>query len=160
MVGDFAPVFGGSHFNLVTVDGSRSTVGEPVPTVSEATPAVYKTLHQAIQAGQVRACHDLSEGGLAVAAAEMCIAGRLGLKLNLATEDPLRGLFGETNGCLLVEVNPKDAVAFETRFATLPVKRVATVVSKPELNLATNSETRLTLSVNRLVEAWNTSLQP
>jgi phosphoribosylformylglycinamidine synthase II len=160
LVGDFAPVFGGSHFNLVTVDGSRSTVGEPVPTVSEATPAVYKTLHQAIQAGQVRACHDLSEGGLAVAAAEMCIAGRLGLKLDLATEDPLRGLFGETNGCLLVEVNPKDAVDFETRFATLPVRRVATVASEPELNLATNSETRLTLSVNRLVEAWNTSLQP
>jgi phosphoribosylformylglycinamidine synthase II len=160
LVGDFAPVFGGSHFNLMTVDGSRSTVGEPVPTVSEATPAVYKTLHQAIQAGQVRACHDLSEGGLAVAAAEMCIAGRLGLKLDLATEDPLRGLFGETNGCLLVEVNPKDAVDFETRFATLPVRRVATVASEPELNLATNSETRLTLSVNRLVEAWNTSLQP
>ena len=29
------------------------------------------------------ACHDLSEGGLAVAAAEMCIGGRLGMQLDL-----------------------------------------------------------------------------
>ena len=36
-------------------------------------------LHQAMGQGLVKACHDLSEGGLAVAAAEMCIGGRSGL---------------------------------------------------------------------------------
>ena len=46
-------------------------------------PRVYRALHRAIAAGWVRACHDLSEGGLAVAAAEMCIGGRLGLELRL-----------------------------------------------------------------------------
>jgi phosphoribosylformylglycinamidine (FGAM) synthase-like enzyme len=40
-------------------------------------------MHGAIAAGLVRACHDLSEGGLAVAAAEMSLAGRLGLRLEL-----------------------------------------------------------------------------
>ena len=35
-------------------------------------------MHEAIHAGFVRACHDLSEGGLAVAAAEMAFAGGLG----------------------------------------------------------------------------------
>ena len=37
-----------------------------------------RALHQAIQAGLVRACHDCSEGGIAVALAEMCIGGQLG----------------------------------------------------------------------------------
>ncbi|MCL1890410.1 MAG: AIR synthase-related protein, partial [Desulfovibrionaceae bacterium] len=43
----------------------------------------YRTLHQAMQKGLVNACHDLSDGGLAVALAEMALAGRLGADLNL-----------------------------------------------------------------------------
>ena len=57
-----------------------------------------------MQKGLVRACHDLSEGGLAVAAAEMCIGGRLGMDLTVPTKEILWFMFGETNGCLLVEV--------------------------------------------------------
>ena len=38
----------------------------------------FTLMHQAISKGYVRACHDLSEGGLAVAAAEMAFAGDLG----------------------------------------------------------------------------------
>ena len=40
-------------------------------------------MHRAIHAGLVRACHDLSEGGLAVAAAEMAFAGGVGAGVNL-----------------------------------------------------------------------------
>ncbi len=72
-----------------------------------AAPAVYRALHQAIRAGWVRSAHDLSEGGLGVAAAEMAIAGRLGMNLDLPGDDALQALFGETNGCLLVEVDRK-----------------------------------------------------
>ena len=42
----------------------------------------------AIDAGLVRACHDLSEGGLAVAAAEMAFAGGLGAKISLHKPRP------------------------------------------------------------------------
>ena len=35
----------------------------------------FAAIHQAIQQGLVRSCHDLSEGGLAVAVAEMAFAG-------------------------------------------------------------------------------------
>ena len=37
-----------------------------------------RALHKAIQAGLVQSCHDVSEGGIAIALAEMCIAGGLG----------------------------------------------------------------------------------
>jgi phosphoribosylformylglycinamidine (FGAM) synthase-like enzyme len=44
---------------------------------------IFLALHQAIHAGLVRACHDLSEGGLAAAAAEMAFAGGYGAKIDL-----------------------------------------------------------------------------
>ena len=53
----------------------RRRARSPIPT----RPARYRRLHAAIRAGLVPACHDVSEGGLAVALAEMCIAGRLGV---------------------------------------------------------------------------------
>jgi len=77
--------------------------------------------------GLVRACHDCSEGGLAVAAAEMCIAGRLGMDVDLRrgvsrdaptpafvgvdTDDV--ALFAESNCRFLVEVAAGNAPAFE-----------------------------------------------
>lgn len=70
---------GGSHFALI-----HNLSGGAPPTVDPALArATFLALHSAIQAGLVQACHDLSEGGLAVAAAEMAFAGRLGLRLEL-----------------------------------------------------------------------------
>jgi phosphoribosylformylglycinamidine synthase len=49
----------------------------------EVAKRTFAALHQAIANGLVRACHDLSEGGLAAAAAEMAFAGGLGARLFL-----------------------------------------------------------------------------
>jgi phosphoribosylformylglycinamidine synthase subunit PurSL len=165
LIGEFQPVFGGSHFNLVTVDNSTvnglpSTVSEPVPSVSQVTPAVYRALHRAIKQGLIRTCHDLSEGGLAVAAAEMCIGGRLGLDLELSADDPVRTLFGETSGCLLVEVKPENVAEFEEFFNGLPLQKIGKVLAEPRLSITMNNESRLSISVPDLVSAWNTPLQP
>ena len=44
----------------------------------ELAPRLFRGVHEAMLRGLVRACHDLSEGGLAVAAAEMAFAGGIG----------------------------------------------------------------------------------
>ena len=55
-----------------------------VPQVDLAlAPTIHRAVHATIAAGLVRACHDLSEGGLGVAAAEMAFAGELGMTLEL-----------------------------------------------------------------------------
>ena len=73
--------FGGSHYCLV-----NELVGGELPTVDAAKNRnLYLALHQAIGEGLVRSCHDLSEGGLAVAAAEMGFAGGLGIEMQLST---------------------------------------------------------------------------
>jgi phosphoribosylformylglycinamidine synthase len=71
---------GGSHLALI-----RGLSGGVVPQVdAQNAKRTFAALHQAIVAGLVRACHDLSEGGLAVAAAEMAFAGGLGARISLA----------------------------------------------------------------------------
>ena len=125
---------------------SFSTERKLVPDASQSSPQVYHALHQAMQNGIVRSAHDLSEGGLAVAAAEMCIGGRLGLELNVESS----ALFNEVNGCLLVEVAPEDMSVFEKQFADLPFAKIGTIIAEPILKIADEE-----IPVEELVHAFN-----
>lgn len=154
LVGPMQPEWGGSHFHLVTEAAYRQP-DEPVPGVSPQSPGVYRALFQAMQNGLVRACHDISEGGMAVAAAEMCIGGRVGLTLTLDSPDPLRMLFAETNGCLLVEVSPEQQKPFEAFLQGLPCQKLGNVTEAAVLDV-TNQQVRLIqVAVEDLVSAWN-----
>src|SRR5690606_7962643 len=79
LVGVTRGEMGGSHFNLV----NGLDTGKPPLVDLELAPRIFRGLHQAISRGLVRSCHDLSEGGLAVALAEMAFAGGVGLEVQL-----------------------------------------------------------------------------
>jgi len=135
--------------NIVYLVGGGLSVNsdQSVPDVPKEAPQVYQALHQAIQNGIVKSAHDLSEGGLAVAAAEMCIGGRLGLNV----VPTLVGIFTEVNGCLLVEVTPANASAFENQFTSLPFQKIGIVTSSPILSIGNTK-----IEVEELVNAFNT----
>jgi len=95
-------------------------VPEPVPESLEA----MRALHRAMRKRLVRACHDCSEGGIGVAAAEMALAGAMGLTLRLSelprtdgVSDDVTALFSETSGRFLVQVAAVDAPEFEAEMA-------------------------------------------
>jgi phosphoribosylformylglycinamidine synthase subunit PurSL len=132
--------------NIIYLVGEFSSEQKSVPDVPQSTMQVYQALHQAITSGLVRSAHDLSEGGLAVAAAEMCIGGRLGLDV----VPTLVGIFTEVNGCLLVEVSPSNITAFENQFTNLPFKQIGIVMQDPIFKLA-NEE----IPIEELVHAFN-----
>ena len=99
--------FGGSHFAMV--QGTPTLDSGTVPSPDAAAPGRYRRLHAAMQSGQVRSCHDLSEGGLAVALAEMAIGGRLGVEVHtLPHADVVTAMFSESTGRLVCEVAPTD----------------------------------------------------
>ena len=154
LIGKFEPVFGGSHFGLVKGD-----VNESIPEVHEITPKVYKVLHNAINSGWIRSAHDISEGGLAVAAAEMCIGGRLGMKIesNLWDDVP-RVLFGESTGSLLVEVSSSNKGEFLKMFEGLPLYWLGTVTKEQSLKVMSHGFIALNVPISQLVETWNTPL--
>lgn len=131
VVGETRAEMGGSlNHRLHGVPGGD--VPAPVPDAAET----MRALHAAMGAGLVRACHDASEGGLAVAAAEMALAGRLGLELSLADLPRAPGvdrddvaLFAESSGRFLVEVAPAGAAAFEQVMAGRPHAPLGRVVA-------------------------------
>ncbi len=104
LVGPVAGALGGSHFD----DMLGADHGGPVPAPDPAAPARHRAVHAAISGGLVRSAHDLAEGGLAVAAAEWALGGRLGLRLldGDAVGDDV--LFGEGPARYLLEVAPAD----------------------------------------------------
>jgi phosphoribosylformylglycinamidine synthase II len=133
--------------NLIYLVGELSAEHKSVPDVPASALQIYRALHQAINGGLVQSAHDLSEGGLSVAAAEMCIGGRLGMELHVEEAR----LFAEVNGCLLVEVSPSRASEFERHFEKLPFERIGDVIATPTLKL--NQEQ---IPVEELVKAFNT----
>ncbi|MBJ7579454.1 phosphoribosylformylglycinamidine synthase subunit PurL [Devosia sp. MC532] len=59
-----------------------------------------------IRSGVVTACHDLSDGGLGVALAEMAIAGNIGATVtDVEGNDPVKTFFGEDQGRYLITLN-------------------------------------------------------
>ena len=80
-------------------------------------PALKRNMANLLKAMDKRlvlSCHDCSDGGLAVAVAEMCISGQIGAELDLSAMDgalPVK-LYSESNSRWIVEVDGKDVSAF------------------------------------------------
>jgi phosphoribosylformylglycinamidine synthase len=139
LVGMTHPELGGSHYlGLLDLEGGRV----PRPDLALA-PKHLRAVFAAISSGCVRACHDLSEGGLVVAAAEMAFAGGLGLELELARMvcaanlsgydvDATR-MFSESCTRFLIEVDASRVEEFERCFANLDCAQVGVVTAAPRV---------------------------
>lgn len=84
--------------------------GAPPPVDLAAERRNGDFVRAEIEAGRVLACHDLADGGLAVAAAEMCLASGMGATLAVPTDVPTEvgWLFGEDQGRYLLAVRPAE----------------------------------------------------
>ena len=157
VVGETAAELGGSAYYR-----RHGHTGASVPDPAGCRPAVMSAMHRAISSGLVRACHDCSEGGLAVAAAEMSLAGRLGLELDIKTI-PTRGpvdrddhmAFSESLSRFIVEVSPDDAAAFERCLGDLPWARAGQVRDDHRIALkGLGGELFIEITVADAEQAW------
>jgi phosphoribosylformylglycinamidine synthase len=151
LIGETRAELGGSllaeHYHLE---------GGAVPMLPPQALPTARALHWAMSQGRIRACHDLSEGGLAVVAAEMALAGGLGLDLDIAAipgapelDHPLLALFSESNGRWLVEVSPEDAAVFEEIMSGCRLARCGQVTAAPRLTLGP-----IELELGQIEAAW------
>jgi phosphoribosylformylglycinamidine synthase len=120
LVGRTENEFGGSEYFRI-----RGRRGGVVPSSDPlGLRSAIDHLLEAMDARTVAACHDLSHGGLAVAAAEMCLGGDLGAALDTTAMGPMRWdveLFSESNGRWLVEVAAGREDEFQHRMEGLPM---------------------------------------
>src|SRR5690606_18763850 len=80
--------------------------GPPPPVDLDLEKRNGDFVRAAIRSGLVRACHDLSDGGLAIAIAEMCLAGKIGASVEIGPEHIHAALFGEDQARYIVTVAP------------------------------------------------------
>ena len=162
LVGRTKNELGGSHYlDLIGHDGGQV----PMLDAAESRP-IFIAVHAAIRGGLVRSCHDLSEGGLAVAAAEMAFAGGCGLDIDLAPLAEATGLahdgallFSESNTRFLVEVSPQRSAAFEELFADLPLTKIGVVTDTDRFRVRRGNEYDLIDSpLPELKAAWQKTL--
>jgi phosphoribosylformylglycinamidine synthase len=161
LLGKTSDEMGGSHYHLV-----HGLAGGRVPRVDLAkAPAVFHKLHDAIRRSLVRACHDLSEGGLAVAFAEMAFAGGVGADLT-GLHDTGPGLsdevllFAESATRFVVEVPPANVAAFTACLDGVPLVRLGQTCKEPRLRVAgANGEWIVWAQLAQLKEAWQKPLR-
>jgi phosphoribosylformylglycinamidine synthase II len=170
LVGATRAELGGSLY-LALRGRSGGTV--PRPDLERA-PRLFAALHGFLSAGHAAAVHDLSEGGLLVAAAEMAFAGEVGIDLTLS-EVPWEGpetpgggawdgdtarLWSESCSRFLVEVDPANAAALEQALAGFPFARVGTLVAEPRLTVTGRSGAPLlALELARLRTAFHSAFR-
>ena len=102
--------------------------GAPPPVDLAAERRHGDFVRNLIKTGQVTAVHDLSDGGLAVAAAEMALASDVGIILDatsVAHAHPF--LFGEDQGRYLIATRGPEAIVAAALAAGVPVAPVGTV---------------------------------
>jgi phosphoribosylformylglycinamidine synthase len=142
-------------------------LGNDAPKVNpEQSKKIMENLSKATAKGLVMACHDLSEGGLGVALAEMAFAGGKGATIILS-EVPLGDqiirndyiLFSESNSRFLCEVEPKDVNKFEKTLGDVPFAYIGEVTSLRTLQVfGLNNNVILKIEIDKLKEAWQKPL--
>ena len=132
----------------------------------QAAFATYKALYTAICGGLVRACHDCSDGGLAVALAEMCFSGELGAEIKLSSviqegcSENCELLFSESPCRILAEVSASHAKKFESLFGKLPCSRIGEVKKNDIISVkGLHNEAALRCSRIDSKSAWKNTLQ-
>ncbi len=178
-VGATKDELGGSHFSLI-----ESLTGGQVPHVNlPLAKATFAELHRAISLGIVRACHDLSEGGLAGAIAEMAFAGGLGARVFLDQSpqhffEPAEAgettaasmayrnavlLFAESNSRFLCEVPADEVERFDQIMGDVPNAAVGEVLAESRLQIVSadsaNPLNVIDVSLSELKEAWQSPLR-
>jgi phosphoribosylformylglycinamidine (FGAM) synthase-like enzyme len=162
IVGETRNELGGSHYYKIS-----GHLGANVPKLDlETAPEIAKRVSTAIADGLVVSCHDCSEGGLAVALAEMAFAGGLGVEADLRglprSDNCSRvdaQLFSESNSRYIVEVEPEKFDAFAKMMLNLPFGQIGKVTEEKILIIkAENGKKIIELDLDSLKQAWQKPL--
>ncbi len=138
LVGETLEELGGSHYFRHCGGRGGQAPGVDLPRARRLFARVFG----AIRGGLIASAHDPSEGGLAVAVAEMAFAGRVGAELACADVPGARAidrddavLFSESNSRLLLEVRPEHVDPVLEGFTDLPAAVVGRTIEERRLRV-------------------------
>lgn len=145
---DLKNLGGSAYFDVVNASGT-------IPKIDiKNFKGVLQSVTGGIQSGKILACHDISEGGMAAALAEMCFGSGFGASTNLSifkTRTDLV-LFSETSGCFIAEV--EDGKAARELFAKVPHVILGKTIAEPVISIDLNAKKVCEVSLSNLKSAW------
>ena len=156
LVGPFAPSLAGSE--LAKQRGELDK-GLPQPPITEVDAAL-KLVRGVVREGLASAAHDVSDGGLASALAEMAIAAGTGMKVDLDPLVELRGgsgetcLFGEGPGGIVLAASRDQAQALLERAEAAGVEAVEIGGVTGERISISAAERDISVAVTDAERAW------
>src|SRR3954451_12629821 len=120
LAGEFAPALAGSELEKL-----RGRMADGLPDVDLARHArSLATIREAVRSGLVVAAHDIAEGGLAVALAEMAIPARIGVRARIEQDAFETWSYGEGPGGVLLACAAKDFDRLAAICADIPFVRL------------------------------------
>ncbi|MHB1297870.1 MAG: phosphoribosylformylglycinamidine synthase subunit PurL [Gemmatimonadaceae bacterium] len=161
LLGENTDEIGGSEY-LSWIHGV--VAGAPPACNLDGEKRLIAALLQAIRAGHVRSAHDCSEGGLAVALAECCMADRddaFGAKVDLSSWSalPLRALlFGEAQGRVVVSTANAAAVLAVAKQHGVPAREIGAVTKKEAGLVVTVGARKMQAPLSGLINAYHEAL--
>ena len=158
IVGETKNELGGSHYYKI-----NGHLGANAPELDlKKAPEIAKRIAAAIDKGIIASCHDCSEGGLAIALAEMAFAGGLGVEVNLKGLPKAQNvhrtntqIFSESNCRYILEIEPQNYGIFANLMLNLPFGNIGRVTEEKMVIIKTdNAETVIELDLDSLKQAW------
>jgi len=163
VVGKTRDELGGSHYYDL-----YKAVGNIVPKVYyEEAKKTFSALSKAAEKGLVEAMHDCSDGGLAVALAEVAFSGGLGVEIFLA-EVPYQSpahrndflLFSESNSRFVVEVEKAKQKEFEKLLKGVAFGLAGCLTKTPDFKIfGLDGKACADVDINKLKESWQRPLK-
>ena len=135
--------------------------GRPPRTDLELEQKVQQALRSGIRAGHISAAHDVSDGGLLVAVAEMAVAAGCGAQLSVPSAGRLeRLLFAEGGARVVVSVPEASWSALQTALqqAGCPAQSLGRVQADARLQLRVGDQNVLDVAIDALAHAHQQGL--
>ena len=140
------------------------TAGAPPDCDLEAERALIDATLDSIRAGVVTSAHDCSDGGLAVALAECCIAneaGAIGAEVDLRawTDIPVRSLlFGEAQGRIIISTSSAGKVLAAARAHGVEAAVIGKVKAREQTLTITAGRPVLSVSLKEMAAAYHDAI--
>jgi len=118
---------------------------------------VYRKIYEALKKKNLISTHDVSQGGIFVAVAEMCFANNKGININIQeVKRPDLFLFSESAGRIIAEVEKDKEKEFLRIFKNCPIQKIGEIVDENRILIITKKG-EIKLDINELYKNYTQS---
>ena len=161
LLGETKDELGGSeYFSMISEEKKKDLIGNNVPKVDALkNRAMYTDFYKATTEALISSAISVGRGGLIVAFAKMAMAGGLGLDLSFQEEAHV-ALFSESQGRMLVTIDPKNRERFEKMMAKNAISLIGKVAPSKKIVITNKADEEIVnLELNSISESYKSTFK-